>query len=79
MHPLLELQKILQDQSLKRASGRVVRVGATGLDIVINGRVRHLLRRGDATAYKVGDRVSVQGDVLLGRIGTGAPSRIVNI
>jgi len=65
MHPLKELLGIV-GKSNGRSSGRVVQVSAAGVHAVVGGSMK-IFKRTDATNYQVGDSISAQGDVLIGR------------
>lgn len=69
-HPLQELRNILSANTYKKKYGKVFRANNKEVGVVINGRMKVFRRNAsDATNYKQGDSVSVQGDVLIGRLG----------
>ena len=65
MNPLLELSAIL-NTSNKRKTGRVVSVSGEGVHAIVDGRLQ-IFSKIDATQYRIGDTVSTQGEVILGR------------
>ena len=66
MNPTRELKSILQDASGKRKKGTVIKTTIDTVFVTVGSQTR-AIKRTDATDYKPGDTVSVQGDALLGR------------
>ena len=78
MNPVLELQQMLSKMNAKREIGKVLQVNGNTLTVsTSSGSVR--VRNTSATAYKVGNIVSVQGEVLLGKAGSGLQPQIFRV
>ena len=69
MHPITQLQKILNTNS--RLTGSVVATSATTLNVSTSRGIKTVTRSSiDGTHYKVGDVVTIKDGVVLGkRIG----------
>lgn len=69
-HPLQELRNLLSTDKFKKKYGKVVQSDSKEVGVLLSGRLKVFRRMSnDATNYKEGDSVSVQGDVLIGRNG----------
>lgn len=78
MNPVLELQQLLGKLTAKRQVGKVTQVrGSTIIVSVGNGLTR--VKNNSATVYKIGDMVSVQGGVLLGKAGSGLQPKVFHV
>ena len=78
MNPILELQQMLSRMGTKREIGKVLQVNGGTLTVsTSSGSVR--VRNTSATVYKVGNIVSVQGEVLLGKAGSGLQPQIFKV
>ena len=72
MHPLKQLTDAVRvGTTARKESGKVTHVTTTTVHVMVNGFTR-VITRTDATAYKAGDNVTVQGDVLTGRMLAGS-------
>lgn len=79
MHPLKQIVEGLRAGTTARKEiGRVTHVTTTTVHVIVNGHTK-VITRTDATAYKDGDRVTVQGDVLTGRMLAGANVRTYQV
>ena len=65
MHPLKQLQKILQESSPKQ--GKVVKIGAELRVATHQGSMAITPSANDATVYRVGDAVILSNGVIIGR------------
>lgn len=66
MNPLKEMQKLLAKSKADIYSGTVVAVSGANLSVKTAQGVRQVVAVG-ATPYKVGDYISVQGSIVLGK------------
>jgi hypothetical protein len=78
MNPVIELQKMLAKVATKRQVGKVLRVNGNILT-VSTGNTTVRVRNTSATSYKAGNLVSVQGEVLLGKAGSGLQPQIFRV
>lgn len=78
MNPVIELRNMLHKIQSKREVGKVLRVNGNILT-VSTGNTTVRVRNTTATAYKAGNLVSVQGEVLLGKAGSGLQPLIFRV
>lgn len=77
-NPLLELKEILNKVTQRRKIGKVLQVNGRVL-VISSGLDMVRIRNTTATVYKVGDTVSYQGDVLLGKAGSGLQPKVFKV
>ena len=78
MNPVLELQRMLSKMKTKRQIGKVLQVNGNTLTVAVGSSTIRVRNR-SATAYKTGNYVSVQGEVLLGKAGSGLQPKIFRV
>ncbi|GMQ92474.1 MAG: hypothetical protein BMS9Abin11_1805 [Gammaproteobacteria bacterium] len=66
MNPLVELQKLL-GSTIKSKIGVILSNDAKGLSVSTSSGTQYM-SQSDATSYKAGDKVQVQGQIVTGRI-----------
>lgn len=66
MNPLVELQKLLGSNN-KSKIGVILSNDAKGLSVSTSSGTQYM-SQSDATSYKAGDKVQVQGQIVTGRI-----------
>ena len=78
MNPVVELQQMLNKMTQKRKVGKVLQVNGNTLTVAV-GNTTARVKNTTATNYKVGNVVSVQGDILLGKAGSGLQPQIFRV
>jgi hypothetical protein len=78
MNPVLELQRLMSKMTAKRKLGKVLQVNGNTLTVSL-GNTTTKVKNTTATNYKVGNVVSVQGDILLGKAGSGLQAKTFRV
>ena len=71
MNPFKELQQLINPSSSNRARGTIVRSTSSSLTVVVNGKSKTIPTSTNLTKFfKKGDNVTLQGNVVIGKIAS---------